>query len=304
MEIIEDRMHTRVSIVIPCFNTEHFIAEAIQSALSQTRPISEIVVVDDGSTDGSLDVIRTFSGNTIVSQPNGGLPAARNAGIAHTTGDYILFLDADDRLEPEAVALHLSAFEKNPNAPMVYGSIHLIDSEGRRIGESLQTPERIDWRKVLFGHTPSSSQAMFDRESLRRIGNFDIRVRIGEDFPIYLRLGKSADIVCHGKFVADYRKHPGQLTKRPAALLESTLLSQRAFRATFDEETQANRIWRDAERHWRIYWGQWIPIEVVKSGWRRDWARMRASLSTYVHHMPHTLVGSARYAAARMLGHA
>lgn len=292
----------RASIVIPCYNTERFIAEAIQSALAQTYPIAEIVVVNDGSTDGSLEIIKSFSGISVVSQANGGLSAARNAGLSHVTGDYVVFLDADDRLLPDAVELHLAAFAKNPGAPMVYGSAHLIDSDGCAIGDSPQPPAHFGWREVLFGRTPSPSQAMFHRESLGRIGNFDGRVRIGEDFPVYLRLSRSAEIVCHGAFVVDYRRHPGQLTKRPAALLESIIGSQRAFRATFEHGAQGDPIWRQAERHWRIYWGQWIPIEVIKSGLRRDWVRLWESLSTYLHHMPDTLTGSARYARNRILG--
>lgn len=291
-----------VSIVIPCYNTERFVAEAIASALSQTAPIADIVVVNDGSTDGSLDVIRSFTGIKVVSQENGGLSAARNAGLAHATGDHVVFLDADDRLKPDAVELHLAAFAANPEAPMVYGSAQLIDADGRDIGQSLQAPTRFDWRGVLFGRTPSPSQAMFNREKLRRIGDFESGVRIGEDFPIYLRLARNAEIVCHGGLVTDYRRHPGQLTKRPAALLESMLRSQRAFRATFEPHAQGDRIWAEAERHWRVYWGQWIPIEVVKSGLRREWGRARDSLSTYLRHMPDTLVGTSRYAVQRLSG--
>ncbi len=290
----------RTSIIIPCFNTERWVGEAIQSALSQTHPIAEVVVVDDGSTDGSLDVIRTYSGIKAISQANGGLSSARNAGLDHTTGDFIVFLDADDRLEPHAVASHLKAFEQNPGAPMVYGSAHVIDIEGCRIGEGLSAPTKFDWREVLFGRTPSASQAMFHRESLQRVGNFDSSVRIGEDFPVYLRLAKDAQIVCHGEYVADYRKHPGQLTKRPAALLESIVVSQRAFQATFDEGAQRDPIWLKAERHWRVYWGQWIPGEVVKCVLRGDWTRFRASLSTYLRYLPDTLVGSARYGFERI----
>ena len=292
----------RVSIIIPCYNTERWIAEAIQSALSQTYEVAEIIVVDDGSSDNSLDEIKKFSGVIAVSQKNGGPSAARNEGLVHATGEYVVFLDADDRLKPDAVARHVEVFEKNPGVSMVYGSINLIDEHGIIIGNNIQSPSIFDWREVIFGKTPSSSQAMFHRDTLRSIGNFNMDLRIGEDFPVYLNLARRADIVCHGALVAEYRKHPGQLTKCPAALLEAMMGSLRLFRSEFDEEIQKERIWSEAERHWQIYWGQWIPGEIVKCAMRRDWDRLGASFLTYLRYMPDTLVGSYRYGMEKIFG--
>ena len=292
----------RVSIIIPCYNTERWVGEAIQSAMAQRREIAEIIVVDDGSSDKSLDVIKSFPHVVVVTQKNGGPSVARNTGLSRATGDYVVLLDADDRLQPDAVANHLTAFGNAPDASLVYGSIDLIDENGSKIGENLQPPARFDWRDVLYGKTPSSSQAMYRHDILRKIGGFDPSLRIGEDFPLYLRLGKSGDIVCHGDLVAEYRKHAGQLTKRPAAHLDSMLESLRAFRSEFDAETQKEVIWADAERYWRVYWGQWIPNEIVKCALRREWRRAGDSMATYLRHMPDTLSGTASYAAQRMLG--
>ena len=225
----------RTTIVIPCYNTERFIAEAIESALAQTSPAAEVIVVDDGSTDCSLDVIHAFSNITILTQPNGGVSAARNAGLARAKSEYVIFLDADDRLMPEAISLHIAALDRNPGAAMVYGSLRIIDPESRKLGDSVQTPAAYSWRDVLFGKTPSPTQAMFRRDSLHAIGVFDHTLAIAEDFPLFLRLSRDAPIICHGGMVAEYRKHPGQRTKRPAAHLEAMICAQRAFRATFDE---------------------------------------------------------------------
>src|SRR5687768_8397891 len=98
-------MNPRVSVVIPCYNGEQFIREAIGSALSQTYPDLEIIVIDDGSTDGSLDRIRSFGkGIRWESGPNRGGCAARNRGIELARGDWVQFLDADDLLHPNKIA--------------------------------------------------------------------------------------------------------------------------------------------------------------------------------------------------------
>ena len=87
-----------VSVVIPCYNQAHFLGEAIESVLAQTYPHLEIVVVDDGSTDNTGEVAARYPGVRYVRQENQGLAAARNTGLRHSSGDYLVFLDADDRL--------------------------------------------------------------------------------------------------------------------------------------------------------------------------------------------------------------
>src|SRR5215210_7179893 len=93
-----------VSVVIPCFNQGHFLGEALESVLSQTRPPDHVVVVDDGSVDNTAVVVGRFPTVHYIRQPNGGLARARNTGLRHTRGEYLVFLDADDRLWPDAVA--------------------------------------------------------------------------------------------------------------------------------------------------------------------------------------------------------
>ena len=110
-----------VSVVIPCYNREGILGRAIRSALAQTVPPLEIVVVDDGSTDGSADVARGFGGCVrVIEQPNGGAAAARNRGIEAARGDWIAFLDSDDEWHPEKLALQLAAAERFPETRLVF----------------------------------------------------------------------------------------------------------------------------------------------------------------------------------------
>src|SRR5262245_8511327 len=104
-----------VSIVIPCFNQARFLATAIESALAQTDQRCEIIVVDDGSTDDTRTVAAEYPTVTCISQTNAGLPAARNCGLRRSTGEYVIFLDADDRLLAEAAKRGVGELLRNPD---------------------------------------------------------------------------------------------------------------------------------------------------------------------------------------------
>jgi glycosyltransferase involved in cell wall biosynthesis len=124
-------MNNKISIIIPVFNTEKYLAEAIESVLSQTLKPTEIIVVDDGSTDKSVEVARQFEPLVrIISQANKGVGAARNVGIQETSGDFLAFLDADDFWTENKLEIQLSYLENNPKTDMVFGYVEqFISSE-------------------------------------------------------------------------------------------------------------------------------------------------------------------------------
>ena len=109
----------KISIIIPCFNHQEYVATAIASALDQTIPC-EIIFVNDGSTDNSLEIAKSFENRIrIVNQVNKGLPSARNTGIMWATGDFVLFLDADDILQENCVEKIIEAIKNNPDADII-----------------------------------------------------------------------------------------------------------------------------------------------------------------------------------------
>jgi len=289
-----------VSIVIPCWNGESYLAEAIASAISQTYEAIEIIVVDDGSTDRSCEVARGFPDIEVLSQKNAGVSAARNAGLERSKGEFILFLDADDRLHPEAVRSHLAAFGKSAAIGMVYGSNRIVDAQGSVIGHGLQPVRSFNWKDVLMGVTPTPSQAMLRRESLVRAGLFNPKVALGEDFDLYLRITRLSEGYCHGEVVADYRKHPQQATKQPSASLESILGVMKDFRSLPGGDVFEDGIWVQARRHWTVYYGQYIPFEIVKSMLKLDWRRNLSAVGCYAKYLPYTLVGTLHYAGERL----
>jgi glycosyltransferase involved in cell wall biosynthesis len=126
-----------VSVVIPCFNHGRYLSEAVQSALGQTYPSVEVVVVDDGSSDNTAEVAQSFPEVRYLLRARGGLAAARNAGLQASQGAYLVFLDADDRLLPNAVEVGLAAFAQRPHCGFVYGAHRWITIEGTPTKDSV-----------------------------------------------------------------------------------------------------------------------------------------------------------------------
>src|SRR5918993_3738999 len=120
-----------VTVVIPCYNQAHFLTEAIESVLSQSYPNFEVVVVDDGSTDDTSEVASRYPQKVrLIRQENRGLAGARNTGIGHARGEYLVFLDADDRLLPKALEVGIEQLEAHPECAFVSGHCRWISGDG------------------------------------------------------------------------------------------------------------------------------------------------------------------------------
>jgi hypothetical protein len=232
---IEDR----IAIVIPCFNAATTLGVTLGSALGQDMPL-EVIVVDDGSSDGSLAVARKFEPTVrVLTGPNRGVSAARNRGVAETTADWIIFLDADDLLEPGTVSQRL-AVAKAANADVVISDWLDICDDG---SGHLNTGARrsIDWPALEADaelatalHVWATTAAVLYRRSLvERIGGFR------PDLPIIQDARFLFDAAYHGaRFAraahvgAQYRIGPGSLSRRnPARFWEDVLLNGQQIEA-------------------------------------------------------------------------
>ena len=127
-----------VSVVIPCYNQARFLSEAIESALAQSYIKVQIIVVDDGSTDNTSEVATLYAGVKCIRQMNKGPADARNAGLQASSGEYLLFLDADDRLLPDAVDLGVRSLNSHSECGFVYGHVRLIAQDGSPLPSPLQ----------------------------------------------------------------------------------------------------------------------------------------------------------------------
>jgi glycosyltransferase involved in cell wall biosynthesis len=167
-----------ISIVINNFNYGRYLGAAIESALSQTHTETEVLVVDDGSTDDSRSVIARYGGIRTILKSNGGQPSAFNAGFAESTGEIVIFLDADDLLLPETAARVAAEFRRDPRLVKVQYRLEIVDAEGRPIGRTLPSGQRPlaagDLRKTALispddlAYAPTSGNA-FSAAALRRL---------------------------------------------------------------------------------------------------------------------------------------
>lgn len=177
-----------VSILIPVHNCRSWVARAIDSALSQTRPATEILVLDDGSTDGSLDVIARYRPHIQVeSCALGGQNRSRNRLTACSRGDWLIYLDADDELAPDAAEAML---EHCSDADAVYGTMESATFDGVKKVRSFVQVARDDdpWVAAFEWRLPNTSAFMFRRSALTRVGQWDESVQVCTDYDLYFRL--------------------------------------------------------------------------------------------------------------------
>ena len=210
-----------VSIVIPVFNGERFIGHAIQSALDQTFRDFEIIVVDDGSTDGTAGIVRQFSGPiSYHRQENGGVGAARNLGVSFAKGEWIAFLDADDIWYPQKLSVQVDFTSTHPEVCLVYCDMDVIDLRGVLVQRGFlsawlaQRKSKDRWNLVSLAFDgqpfPYPSSVLVKRELILQAGGFSplFRRKYHEDFDLFARVARLAPIYYIPRSLVRYRKGP------------------------------------------------------------------------------------------------
>ena len=199
-----------VAVVIPCYRQRSFLARAIESALDQSLPAAEIIVVDDGNEEDLSDFARLYPAITLLRQANRGLAGARNAGLRAARSDKIIFLDADDRLCPNAIQAGLDSIKTNPGAAFVYGAY--VEERGA-VRRELFMPAGGRRDLLRFNCVAMIGAAMFERAPLLEIGSFDESLGMCEDWDVFLRLSRSHPFAAHPNIVAHYILHEGNMSK-------------------------------------------------------------------------------------------
>lgn len=184
-------MQSIVSILIPCYNAERWIAKAIKSALSQTYPNNEVIVVDDGSTDNSLEIIKSF-GDRIrwETGPNRGGNVARNRLLKLSTGEWLQYLDADDYLLPDKIEKQIKFLFKVPQADIIYSpSIFEYYDRNNLWQEILPIPEPHDpWILLTRWYLPQTGSPLWRKQAIINVGGWKVDQPCCQEHELYLRL--------------------------------------------------------------------------------------------------------------------
>lgn len=206
----------KVSVIIPTYNRARYICRAINSVLDQTFTDYEIIVVDDGSTDNTREVLAPYGGKIVyIPQTNQGVSAARNKGIEQAKGEYIAFLDSDDYWMPEKLIEQVKILDANPRVGIVYCRMPIINAKGEKIG---MKPAGVSGRNLqelleVGGDIPTST-VMIRRECFSKAGMFDRTLSMGEDMEMWMRTAQFYDLYeIENKVLAHYCRHTEQVTQ-------------------------------------------------------------------------------------------
>lgn len=195
---------------MPVFNAEKYLEEALESIKKQTYKTIEVIVVDDGSTDRSISLVRQFVWARIVSQPHSGLSAALNTGIREAKGDYFAFLDADDIWMEHKLELQMRAFENNPGLEAVFGNIVPFHGSIEKNGSDGISFEGKNKKKGLCKGT-----MLIKKEAFFRVGLFDPQLRVGDFIDWYQRaMRKNLKSLIIPQVVMKRRIHGGNMSFR------------------------------------------------------------------------------------------
>lgn len=201
-----------VSVVIIGLNQGKYISTAISSVLEQTHPAVEVLVVDDGSTDNTHEVAERFSGVRYYFQQNSGISAARNKGIQHARGEYLVFLDADDWLLPEAVERNLEYMLANPSLAFVSGAHKIYFEDIDQVWLGQRTVEAHHYIHLLQGNYIGMVATVLFRKDVVSEFLFDESLPSCEDYDLYFRIAKRFPVLHHKYLIAVYRKHDSNMS--------------------------------------------------------------------------------------------
>ncbi len=264
-----------VSVVIPCYQQAQYLGEAIESVLAQTYPHLEVVVVDDGSTDNASAIASRYPGVRCIREPNSGPAAARNAGIRNSNGDFLVFLDADDRLLPEGVEAGVRALEARQECAAAIGTYRRTTFDNRPVDTHEQpTVNERQYEQMMEDNWAGfPARAIYRRSLLEHVRGFDSEIDAAADFGFNLAVAREFPIASHPALVAEHREHGRNLSADASVMLTETLAAMRKQRPYLKGDPERKRAYRQGIRHWKRYWGDLLAIQVrqaLREGRRGD----------------------------------
>ena len=234
----------QISVIIPAYNAEHTIVETIQSVQQQTFQDFEIIVINDGSQDKTLELLQTIQEQRlkVFSYENGGLCTARNRGIIHAMGEFIAFIDADDLWTADKLELQLKALQQNPEAGVAYSWTCFMDvDEQGKAASFLPSPQysfagNVYQNLLVSDFIHSGSNTLIRRKAIESVGKFDPTCTGCADWDYWLRLSVHWQFVFVPKYQILYRRTHGSMSSKVEVMKKEALIAiEKAYQAAPSE---------------------------------------------------------------------
>lgn len=211
--VVFQSMAPKISIVIPCRNAAEFIKETIQSILNQNYPDIQCIVIDGGSTDGTLDILKKYEGKIVwISENDKGQSDAINKGLQLASGDIVTYINADDVYEDNCFEKIADFFETNPDIKWIYGKCKIIDENGlemrkRITGYKYFWQNRYSYNRLLVIDFIAQPAVFWRKELTDEIGLFDVNAHLAMDYDYWLRAGAKYNPKFINEYLARFRLH-------------------------------------------------------------------------------------------------
>lgn len=242
-----------ISIIIPAFNAISFLPKAIESVLHQTYRNFEIIIIDDGSTDNTKSTIQESNVIKYFYQENQGLSSARNSGIQKSKGEYLVFLDADDWLEKDALQLNFSIIKNKPDIAFVSGNYYLFRAKTNSAEAVMTTVNDNHYIRLLQSNYIGMHAAVMFQRWIFQEFCYDETLKACEDYDLYLVITRKYPVIHHQKFIATYYFHPSGLSHNHKLMMDSintVIKKQRPFLKSSEEKA----AYLEGLEQWKHYY--------------------------------------------------
>ncbi len=283
-----------ITVVIPCYNQGDYLAEAIESVLAQTHPNREVIVIDDGSTDETPEVAARYPEVGYIYQDNQGLSAARNTGISASRGEYLVFLDADDRLLRDALRIGYEILSSHPDCGFVSGHHYHIRRDGTLQTRYPQEPMGSDdpyLALLMNNYIGMHATVMYRRSVFETVGNFNTALSACEDYDLYLRVARTQPTVRHAQFVAEYRHHDANMSRDAILMIKAIMSVLKAQQEHIEGTPERVRAYRIGIHNWTVYYGRELVRQLKLDLHQHDWTGAWRRLGTLLRYAPFWLRG-------------
>lgn len=252
-----------VSVIIPYYSQGAYIAETIASVRRQTYPNIELIIVDDESPEDHKKALLKIRDLVVHRIPNSGPPAARNYGFQQSSGEFLVFLDADDFLPDRAIEHNLLALLEHRDASLAFGAVQVIDSRGETVVPDRVCLPRRNYFLMLLETNPiwSPGAAMVRRSAFEQVGRFkDLRRFQTDDYELYLQLAKKGPLYRHNASVLRYRLHDTNMSRDRVQMLSATLDSLNRIESEHSLDlVERLQLWHGRKR-WKYEFGNYPGV--------------------------------------------